>query len=1141
MSVKGLKQEYQVTFKKIVHSHRKYFFYDILKHSLYFLAVSFLAVFIFLLINLLFDIPVILRTLFWGSFLLWFGGYTIFRVYPALRQIFSPSQEALFETAQRMGQRDPAVQDAILDYLQIFNDKGSIGSAVLKNMALAQLQQRFADFNFNEPERFKVLKPAARLAIIPLLALLLIGLFLPTQSGLALKKIFIPWKNFTEPFPVTLHNNSGNLKILKNDPAVLSAESQGILPDKIYLVVEKEEGTDELPGSASLSRIELPVNPVGHYKYTIPHVNSSFSYYFQAELDRPRFRNKQTASPRGRVDMQERPLIRELRVKIIPPAYTQLDAMLLSPNEGEIFALPGSKVQLNIEADKQLSSARVMFSDSTSISMDIAGHTAKAVFNIKEGKQYAIHIFDTDSVNNHDPIRYGIYLLQDELPYAEIKQPGADIDLQDNLSFPVMTEIKDDFGFSGLWLKGTVFRQGMSKDSSTFEMKIPYTIVEKGRGISEINWDLTAFYLIPDDYIQYFVEVHDNDRIQGPKIFRTAVYVVRLPSLLDILTENSENQQEQLHDVEDVVQSSREIREKLEEIKRELMKEDEIKWEQQQELKKQLMREKELAEKLGEIQNKLENMIDEMDNQQVLSPETLQKYMELQKMMQELVTPELQEAMEKLQSAIEQMDMNKVQQALENFQFSAEQFEKSIERFHELLKRAQLEQRMDELAKLSEMLTQEQAQINEKLNRENSTEIPFERLTEMEKNIAENTEFLSQRMETTQEQYQELLNELSEALQEAQSHMKEQEMGESIQEMQQQLGERQQESALQTGQQLERNFEMLQSMLQMAKQQMMEQQLNQVADAMQKAMQDVLNASFEQESLAGRSQNLDAASPQINDIAREQARLQNNTHQIMSQMIEIGNQTFFLSPDLNQQMAQANSNMEQAIQQLENRNPRQASAHQKQAMAAFNGALLSLQNSMNQMSQSGSPSGFQNYMEQLQKMAGQQGQLNQQGMAMFQASNQGKMQLSPEAMARLAAQQQMIRNSLEQLNEGAGSRRDVLGRLDDMGAEMDEVIKQLKANQMDRKVIERQERILSRLLDAQKSIREKEYSRKREAERETVGIVKSPPELRQEMLNREDFLRKEMMNALDEGYSQEYREYIKRYFEELSRRNIALP
>ena len=104
--------------------------------------------------------------------------------------------------------------------------------------------------------------------------------------------------------------------------------------------------------------------------------------------------------------------------------------------------------------------------------------------------------------------------------------------------------------------------------------------------------------------------------------------------------------------------------------------------------------------------------------------------------------------------------------------------------------------------------------------------------------------------------------------------------------------------------------------------------------------------------------------------------------------------------------------------------------------------------------------------------------------------------------------------------------------------EMEKVVKDLKAQKLDRKVIERQERILSRLLDAQKSIREKEYSKKRQAEREKHILAKSPPDLKKELLQREDQLRKQLMEALEEGYSQEYRELIKLYYENLSRKPL---
>jgi hypothetical protein len=313
------------------------------------------------------------------------------------------------------------------------------------------------------------------------------------------------------------------------------------------------------------------------------------------------------------------------------------------------------------------------------------------------------------------------------------------------------------------------------------------------------------------------------------------------------------------------------------------------------------------------------------------------------------------------------------------------------------------------------------------------------------------------------------------------------------------------------------------------------EQKQQLAEQMQRTLRDMLNASFEQERLGDQTGNLSPASPRLNDIAAEQARLSSNANQLIAQILDIANKTFLLSPQLNREMSEVMKNIQQAISSLENRNTQRASLHQKKAMAGLNNALLSLQNSMDQMSQASSASGFQEMMQQLQKLSGQQGQLNQESMMLFKQGQSGRRELSTEDMARLAAQQEMIKKSLEKLSGEMGSRRDVLGRLDDLGREMEDIVQELKKEKLNRKVIERQQRILSRLLDAQKSIREKEFSRKRVAEREEPAIRKSPPQLREELMRKEDLLRKHLLEALDEGYVLEYKELIKKYFESLAR------
>jgi hypothetical protein len=348
----------------------------------------------------------------------------------------------------------------------------------------------------------------------------------------------------------------------------------------------------------------------------------------------------------------------------------------------------------------------------------------------------------------------------------------------------------------------------------------------------------------------------------------------------------------------------------------------------------------------------------------------------------------------------------------------------------------------------------------------------------------------------------------------------------------------QDQNAKQVGERIQSHMEQLQSFLQMARNNLSSEQKQEIAQQMEKTMGDLLATSFDQEKLMKQTKQISTASSQMNNLAKAQMQLRYSTLQIINQLVDISQKTFFLSPQMSQVMSGILMNQQNTIGQLENRNPRGASKSQQQAMAGLNQALLTLQQSMNQMNQASSASGFQEYLQELQKMAGQQGQVNEQTLNLFNLNQrEGRQALSSDALARLAAQQEVVRNSLEKLNEVAGNRRDILGRMDELVGDMEEIIKDLKTQKLDRKVIQRQEAILSRLLDAQKSVREKEYSKKRQAKTGQNVLVKSPPQLREELLRKEDFLRKELMNAIQEGYPAEYREYIRKYFEILTRQN----
>ena len=265
------------------------------------------------------------------------------------------------------------------------------------------------------------------------------------------------------------------------------------------------------------------------------------------------------------------------------------------------------------------------------------------------------------------------------------------------------------------------------------------------------------------------------------------------------------------------------------------------------------------------------------------------------------------------------------------------------------------------------------------------------------------------------------------------------------------------------------------------------------------------------------------------DVAVKQQQIRQNLASVISDLIELSNKTFGLSPNVSKGFGQAAAAMNGAIRQMEERNTSAASKSANQATAAINLSALNLINAMNELQQGGSASGFEKYMEQLQKMAGQQQGINDETQMLGMGQN-GQQQ----AMQRLAARQQQLRKSLEDLQNELAESSDQSGDLGGIAKDMDDVIKDFQQNRVLRKTLERQQRILSRLLDAQKSLRTQDYKKERKSVAGEDFHRESPGELPADLGERRTVLRENLKQALKEGYSREYEELIRQYFELIS-------
>ena len=126
-----------------------------------------------------------------------------------------------------------------------------------------------------------------------------------------------------------------------------------------------------------------------------------------------------------------------------------------------------------------------------------------------------------------------------------------------------------------------------------------------------------------------------------------------------------------------------------------------------------------MKDQLENISQQLDEMMTSAEEQNLFSDETLDKYAELQQLMEQLITPELREAMDRLQQAMEQDNPQEVETALEDFQAAMENFQKSVERTLEIFKQVEIEQKIDEINTRLNDLADRQNALNSELENRN--------------------------------------------------------------------------------------------------------------------------------------------------------------------------------------------------------------------------------------------------------------------------------------------------------------------------------------------------------------------------------------------------------------------------------------
>lgn len=936
----------------------------------------------------------------------------------------------------------------------------------------------------------------------------------------ALHRLSHPGQAFKRPQYTHISVTPEPIVVIRGDDVSIHVRIDGDVPATLSLQRQQGEPEDEI---ASTEEIVLPLGLVSgdSVRYEFEAVQHAFSFVVSAGDGR--------VGPLT-VAVVDPPAVSRLRLAFEYPLHSGLPARV-EEEGGDIRALAGTVVAFDIAATKPLASATLVVSDSLRRPAQVTDDRARVQWTLvpeDAGRHYHIELADAQGVRNRDPIRYAVQVLRDEDPVVAIPVPGQDGDLPESQQITLEVDATDDFGITNVDLvfqinEGPEERQTLLRNAGT-------------RARARHLWDLSGRDLLPEDRVTFWAQVFDNDVIAGPKSAVSARFVLRYPSLYELFSEAAGEQTESLEALEELAEQEADARETVEQIRRDVLRTEELTWEQRQELESTLAAEEDRAEQVQELANEMAETMARLEQDGLSSSDMLQKMDEIRELMASVTSPEMLEALQSLQQAMEDPDPERLAEALKQFAKDQEAFQQRLDRTLSLLRQVQAEQRLLAVVAQSQDLVERQETINRSMDEspdaESGPESESARLGEQEASLARDTDRLQNELSQLSEDFAGISEQTAKALEAEAEQMAQQDLAGRMRNMEQRLTT-EPADARREGAALQEDLARLNQALQSMQSNFDGAQRQQLSGQLRGAMSGLVALSMQQEQLSREVTTLDGLEAAAR--AEQQQALARGVELVVEQIGQVGQQTMSLDPGLAATMGYALTRMDGAARHLGQRDNRRAATEGVMAAGYLNEAVVQLRASIDNLDQAATASAFG---EAIEKMMG----LSQQQMALNQATQQALQdgtQPGPQGgggsgldgLPRLAAQQQRIYRALGELERSLRGQRSMESRVESIRKEMESVLSRMQRNAADPMVRQGQEHILQRMLDASRSIRNRGFEKRRKSEAAQQQRYTGPEWLPVDLGQQPDALADAMRRALAGKYPAEYRQLIRRYYE----------
>lgn len=1029
------------------------------------------------------------------------------------------------QAAEIIGKHFHNVEDKLINVLQLKKQEedvrqGETAYHTSAELLLAGINQKISELQpvpFVSAINIGENKKYLRYAVIPLLAFIVLLFTAPSMIKDSTRRLIEHRTYFDKPAPFSFQLLNKELRAIQQQDFTLDLQVEG----------------DEVPAEVLIEvsglQFRMEKENLSTFHYTFRNLQQSETFRFFADG---------FYSAEYTLEALPNPVLMSFSVALEYPAYLNKQNEELQ-NNGDLVIPAGTKVTWNFST-KNTEVLRMAFQD-TLLSIDRSGEEqfrfSKKFFH---NNSYMVTT-SNQYLANRDSIRFGISVIPDLYPSISIEQQKDSLSAKRTFFKGL---VKDDYGFTQLNFQ---YRFLKSNDStqSLKNKSFRETIAISKNSTSEqffYYWDLSTVNIQAGDEVEYYFEISDNDGIAGPKSTRSASLVYKAPTLQEIADNTSKSNESIKDDLKKRAAEALQLQKDITELNRKLLDKKELSWEDKKKAEDLLKQQKELEQKLEALKKLNEQKNREERAFKRVNEDVLQKQEQLQSMMDKLMSPELKKLMEELQKMMQQIDKNQLQQQLSEMKMDNKDLQKELERTLEIFKQMEFEQKLQEnIDKLNE-LSKKQDDLAKKSDDKNADS----------KDLKDKQDELNKEFDQFRKDMDDLAKK-NDALEDKQklenTDQKEQEIQQEMQNSSEQLNESKNQKASKSQKKASEKMEQMAQQMQQMQQQMQQEQQEEDMQALRALLENLLRLSFDQENLMQTLRTMDINNPRYLDMGKQQRKLKDDAKMIEDSLFALSKRVVQIQAKVNQEIASINLNMAEALKSLEERQIPQARSRQQYVMTSVNNLTLMLSEALQQMQQQsaqskpgsctkpgkGKPSlsELRKMQEQLNKnMQKMKQQMQEQGNKPGKKGQQG--QNWSEQLAKMAAEQQYIRNELQKLNlEDNKDGKNSLGNLQDISNRMEETERDIVNRIISEQTLKRQQDILTRLLESEKAEREREQDEQRKSEQAKNYLYRNPNEF--EEYKRLKLKEMELLKTVPPSLNSYYKQKVNEYFQSLEK------